>query len=100
MSNPIELSIVTLLCKWVIRRSNDPETCPPPGGTGFIVSPAREESMVDQRDLFSLSEDELLLEIGRELDRGHVEAQPRPVQAPRRRGERFVQERIEDCRNR
>ncbi len=52
--------------------------------------------MVDQRGLFSLSEDELFVEIGRELDRGLVEALSSPVEALRRRGERFVQEPIED----
>ena len=60
----------------------------------------REESMVDQRGPFSLPEAELFVEIGKELDRGRVEALPRPVEALRSRGERFVQERIEDCRNR
>ncbi len=52
--------------------------------------------MVDQRGLFSLSEDELFVEIGRELDRGLVEALSSPVEALRRRGERFVQEQIQD----
>ena len=37
MSNPIKLSIVSLLCKWVMGRSNDPESYPLPGGSGFIV---------------------------------------------------------------
>jgi len=55
--------------------------------------------MVDQRGLLTLLSDELLVGMGQELDCGHVEALPCPVEALRRRRERFVQERIEDCRN-
>lgn len=54
--------------------------------------------MVDQRDLFSSSEDELLVEIGRELE--SAKGGSKRCRVRLRRGERFVQERIEDCGNR
>lgn len=51
-----------------------------------------------ESNLMEMSEEELLVEIGKRLDRGMVGAFPKPIPILKQRGEKFFQSNLGKCR--